>query len=308
MSMPVLNWLDDRQRVIDGAIKRPPKTIRLRESFADSPSDEFRVYQVFDNVVRRVLARVGASTIRHRSTLLAHASGLTALSDEWDLPTPSGPRVRAKFVFENAARNLSPAVFSHRLGHVLLHGAAEARVDVPIPPAKIGTGGNGTIEVDVATATDPEMIVAPLLPWNAGEYSLWAHVDELLEELTNLDEDLHWAELRSAFKETYGEVMPTDPYAEWEIQTSDETVSAGEGDVRRVSVDVTAYTPGRVLVALKAEDMFGEHEFAMSELAVLEVTPELDIFLLGDLDGDVLPLVDAKGRLAPQGELVSLYS
>src|SRR5689334_9176808 len=180
MQDAILNWLDASGRVIDATVKRPPKVVRLRERMAEQATVSFVVYQVYDNIVRRLLQHLGAPLQRRLTELLVDPTLPAATSEEWEVPAVGGVRLRSKFVFTNKDGLPSPAVFMHRLGHVAIHGSAEANVAIPIEPVKVGANGSGTIETDVLMATDPNVVVWSRLPWDEGPNSLAPHLAELL--------------------------------------------------------------------------------------------------------------------------------
>ena len=301
MDRTILNWVDSTGRPIDGSVKRPPKPVRLRELRASEPAETFHVYQVYDNVVRRLLGHLGLPRTRW-VTDLPSDSTLPAVTTEWELPVATGARLRAKYVFTAGSRKvISPALFSHRLGHVGVHGVAEVNVGVPIVPVQVGAGGSGGLETDVLLSTDPAIAVHALLPWEEGSYSLRSYVQGLLHELASVG-DVDFDALRALFDDVYGDCLPEAANG-LEIRVP-EVFHADEGDVKRLTLELEATAPCETLFAIGAEAADTEEDWAVSELAILHVTPELDIYLWGDVEGGVVPIADEAGILAPQEELV----
>ena len=297
----ILNWLDQSGRVIDASVKRPPKFVRARERLADEATESFLVHQVYDNVARRLLHHVGMPVQRPLTELLPDPTQRAVTSEEWALPEVGGLRLRSKLVFTNGRGQPSQAVFVHRFGHVAIHGGVEANVGIPIEPVKIGVNGSGTVDVDVLMATDPTITVRPLLPWGEESCSLTSYLGEFLEELSR-ETEADIETLRDALNDVYRDYLTYEPNG-WEVEPRDEAVQVGEGDVKRVHLDVRASTAGQTMLAITAQAPDGdENVSATSELALLHATPDLDIYLLADVGGETIPLVDEAGLLSPAAE------
>lgn len=287
--------------MIDASVKRPPKFVRARERRADVGTESFVVHQIYDNIARRLLHHVHLPVQRTLTELLPDTTQPETTSEEWALPAVGGLRLRSKLIFTNTTGKPSQAIYIHRFGHVAIHGSSEANVGIPIEPVKVGVNGSGTVDVDVLVATDPTITVRPLLPWGEDSWSLTAYLEGFLDELSR-EAEVHVETLRDALNEVYRDYLPEKPNG-WEMENRDETFQAGEGDVRRVHIDVRASGAGQMMLAVTAEATDGdENVSATSELALLQATPDLDIYLLADVGGETVPLVDEAGLLAPAAE------
>jgi hypothetical protein len=278
---PLLSWRDDRGDALGGNVVRPPKSVWLYEHWwgDETPIGPpyFTVYQIFDNVFRRILGHLGVSTEKEIEQIetLAIDNGHTFKSARrWKLAVAGGPRAKAVYVFRNTASSESPRLSAHRFGDVEpdWSGGLDAGADVGV--AKIGANAKGSFRSKIITAIDPTVKVQVLVPWEKYELSLDAYVREQFEIIGGVETD----EAMNVFRDIYEAELPTNIPGGWSF-ISPPSLTVVPDQPAEFSIEVRAPTPGRALFAVQAEEVENPENVACSELLDLEVTDDLDIFV-----------------------------
>jgi hypothetical protein len=268
----------DRGSELTGNPVRPPKDVLLQELILGSgasSSNWFSRHQVFENPIRQTLRFLGHDHERDFGAAPARkVASQTVQSDPaWSLPAPTGPRMRAIYVFRNEHGVESPQLIAHRRG-VLRFPPSSIEGSVA-NVFKIGMKGNGDARGGYIGSVDPTIRLKVLLPWESeGRNALLAYV---ADQVTGGDIDP--SSVVSAFQELYGHLLPTEAPEGWTFRTPEPFCVSEPGAVD-VEIGVEARSPGRTLLAVEADDKDSpDEDIVCSELLDLEVTEEGDLLL-----------------------------
>jgi hypothetical protein len=196
--------------------------------------------------------------------------------------------MRAVYVFRNEFGDESPELAAHRLGDVQIDTGVN--VNAVLPGTPIGVGGKGELRGGVRFATDPAVRVHPLLPWREAERSLVEYASDYFAEIA-LEVDVNPDVAVRDFENAFRPFLPVEKPEGWEVSPSS-VLEGSDGDVVPFSVEVVAPTPGRTLIALQVEHIDDESLASCSEIVALEVTEQLEIVLLSDIEPEVEPHPD----------------
>src|SRR6202035_4577823 len=228
---PVLNW-SDGEASLGGSVLRPPKQVWLMQTPGGDVETTFEVLQVFDSIVRRALARVGGKTERKLDELPTMSEGDRRRSVyTWNVPVPTGLRLRALYEFRNGRGVASPRLLAHKLGEPRVDAKGGADVGLEhLLGVPIGLKGEGGIEMSILFATDPAVRVSVLQAGEGGSDSIERLLLEYFEDVrTLLPDGVDPDVALGACREIFGDFMPGEPNPKWTFE-DEQLLEGDEGD------------------------------------------------------------------------------
>jgi hypothetical protein len=279
----LLNW-SDGEAFLGGSVIQPPKQVWLEERTADEPTFSFEIHQLYDNLLRRGLAKLGMNPRRQLEQVPATPveAGLARSEQPWNVPVPTGSRLRAIYQFRNNGGATSARLIAHHLGSVTVHteGGADLGLEhlVGVP---VGVNGKGEITGAIQFATDPTVQLSVLRPESPTGYSLNELVRDSYEELLDATPELdaHPQDATREFEELFSDYLSADAPERWEFGRL-EPITGGEADTIQFTIPIEAGSPGQSLIAIQAQGLSDSDQVAYSEILALEVNQDLEIRLL----------------------------
>jgi hypothetical protein len=316
----LLNWTDGKS-LLGGSVLHPPKEVWLEERGAGKTASYFEIEQLFDNLLRRGLAQLGGMTSREVETIPAEGVGVRRARSEkpWQLPNPSGMRLRAIYRFRNGSGAVSSKLISHRFARAEAKASGggdvglEAFTGVPV-----GVQGKGEIGITVQFAVDPIARVSVVSAAEGKDESVQDLVRATYEELAEFERkhptegaeggfDPEQATL--AFEDLFSDFLTDEAPKRW--QFTEPEIEGGAGSTVEFKIKVEARDPGRSLLAIRVEDVKDPSRVAFSDIFALEVDEQLQIQLLPGSAIGVEEIVYKRGTLLSgqlQREIDQLWS
>jgi hypothetical protein len=279
----LLNW-SDGESFLGGSVIQPPKQVWLEERTPEQPTFTFEIYQLFDNLLRRGLAKLGKDPRRQIEQVPATPvkAGLARSERPWNVPVPTGSRLRAIYQFRNDGGVTSARLIAHHLGSVEVHteGGADLGLEHLIG-APVGVNGQGEITAAIQFATDPTVQFSVLRPGSPTGYSLNDLVRDSYEELLAATPglDAHPEDATREFEELFSDFLPEEATEGWEFGRP-EPITGEQGDTIQFTIPIEAGAPGLSLIAIEARGLSDPDQVAYSEIFALEVNQDLEIRLL----------------------------
>lgn len=276
-----LNWTDGYS-TLGSSTFRPgeDKVAWLEETTKGVATEEFDIYQIYDNFFRHVLSRVGGRTERWRETIQANRvkKGLYRSRMPWKIPAATGLRLRALYEFRNDFEQRSPQLRAHRFATLEPDVEGGVRLGLGhLLGAAVGVKGKGRLKINTQFAVDPVARVSVLHPWQTGGPSLRELVRESFAELSEEVEDPSAA--TATFEEIFADFLPENDPGDWTFRTP-ETITGDPGQTVPISLEIEAPGPGRSLIAVQIQDVAESENLAVSEIFALEANERGELFLL----------------------------
>lgn len=281
----LLNWTDG-DASLGGSVVRPPKRVWLEERRPAQNSDEFVVYQLFDRLFRRVLARVGGKLEAEVDRMEPTRFEPERVRSLWNVAPATGMRMRAVYVFRNDFGDESPRLAAHRLGDVDFD--FDPTLDLSAAGVPIGSLGVGSVAGKLLFSVDPTVRLRPVVPWSTDAGSLREFIFEYFSAIAQIaDADADIA-VRT-FEDLYRPFLTEEAPEGWKFELFPDVIEGSKGDIVPFEIRITAPTPGRTLLAVQAEKIANgaendQADSMWSEIVAVEVTRQLDILLFTDIE------------------------